>query len=106
MKARGILFAGIAIFLFLMASGKSPGVRPADAQQPIGPSPLPAPPGVPEVIPGQFIVELRPGVESDAVINARGVALFHRYTLINGFAARMSQEAAARLGIGKQRHGY
>ncbi|MFQ5894264.1 MAG: S8 family serine peptidase [Nitrospinota bacterium] len=49
------------------------------------------------MIPGQYIVELKRGVGRDAFINARGLAAFRRYTIINGFAARMSQQAADRL---------
>jgi subtilisin family serine protease len=72
-------------------------VSPADAQQLLGPTPVP-PPGIkPEVIPGQYIVELKRGVGRDAFINEHRVAAFRRYTIINGFAARMSQQAADRL---------
>ncbi len=97
MKVKSILFGGLAVLLCLAASSSPLGIGQAHAQQLIGPTPLPPPPGVPEVIPGQFIVELRPGVNRDAFINEHRVAAFHHYTLINGFAARMSQTAADRL---------
>jgi subtilisin len=97
MKVKGILFAGVAVLVCLVASGNPLGMGPAHAQQLIGPTPLPPPPGVPEVVPGQFIVELRPGVDRDAFINEHRVAALHRYTLINGFAARMSRAVADRL---------
>jgi subtilisin len=97
MRSKRILVGGVAVLLFLVASGNPPGVGPAHAQQLIGPTPLPSPPGTPEVIPGQFIVELRPDVDRDAFINEHRIATLHRYTLINGFAARMSRAVADRL---------
>lgn len=83
----------VVVVILLLALGGGP----AAAQQLIGPRPLPPAPGAPEVIPGQFIVELKAGVDRDAVINAHGLAAIFRYAIINGFAARMSDAAAARL---------
>jgi len=102
MKVKSILFGGLAVLLFLAASSGPLGIGQAHAQQLIGPTPLPPPPGVPEVIPGQFIVELRPGVDRDAFINEHRAAAFHHYTLINGFAAQMSRAAADRLAADAQ----
>src|SRR6266540_2488766 len=81
------------LFLTLVGAGWSVSL----AQVPLGPTPLAPPPGQQEVIRDQFIVELRPGVAGDAVIQAHGLVPLFRYTLINGFAARMSQMAANRL---------
>lgn len=93
MKAGRILLGGVAALLLLVGTV----VSPADAQQLLGPTPFP-PPGIkPEVIPGQYIVELKRGVGRDAFINEHRVAAFRRYSIINGFAARMSQQAADRL---------
>ncbi|MFQ5895137.1 MAG: S8 family serine peptidase [Nitrospinota bacterium] len=87
------ILVGLAFAVLLLALGASP----AGAQELVGPAPLPEPPGEPEVIPGQYIVELKRGVGRDAFINAHRLAAFRRFTLINGFAARMSQRAANRL---------
>jgi subtilisin len=97
MKGKSILFGGLAMLLFLVASSSPLEIGQAHAQQLIGPTPLPAPPGLPEVITGQFIVELRPGVDRDAFINKHRLAALHRYTLMNGFATRMPQAVADRL---------
>ncbi len=101
MKA-GRIFGGIGAILLLIGSL----VSPAEAQQLIGPTPLPRPPGKPEVIPGQFIVELKPGVGRDAFIKEHRIAAFYLYGIIygiiHGFAARMSQRAADRL-VGNMR---
>lgn len=51
----------------------------------------------PHEIPGQYIVELKPGVDPDVVSRAHGVAPLHRYTIINGFAARMPDRVVQRL---------
>ncbi len=102
MKGKGIFVGGVAVLLFLVASGIPREVGPAHAQQLIGPTPLPAPLGVPEVIPGQFVVELRPGVDRDIFINKHRLAAFHRYTLLNGFAARIPQAVADRLAADAQ----
>src|ERR671915_453104 len=83
MRARGVL-AGIAGAIFCVAV--------AAAQ----PSPRPRPRGV-EVIPGQFIVELKPAVGRDVFVRGQGLAPSVDYTIINGFTVRMSPEAAARL---------
>lgn len=93
MKAGRILCASLGALLLLFGSV----VNPADAQELLGPKPLPSPPGKPDVIPGQFIVELKPRVGRDAFIQEHGIAAFHRYGIIHGFAARMSQRAADRL---------
>ncbi|MFQ5962283.1 MAG: S8 family serine peptidase [Candidatus Methylomirabilales bacterium] len=93
MNTGRILLGGVAALLLLVGSV----VSPAYAQQLLGPTPVP-PPGIePEVIPGQYIVELKRAVERDAFINEHRVAAFRRYTIINGFAARMSERAAIRL---------
>jgi subtilisin len=102
MKGKGILVGGVALLLCLGTSGTLLRVGSAHAQQLIGPTPLPAPPGVPEVIPGQFIVELKPGVDRDAFINKHRLAALHRYTVVNGFAARISQAVADRLAADAQ----
>lgn len=51
----------------------------------------------PQVIPGQFIVQLQPGASQDAVIRAHGLTPLARWQVINGFVARMSEVAANRL---------
>jgi hypothetical protein len=79
---RGLLGGIIAVVI----SG-----APASAQP--GSSPLAAP----EVIPGQFIVELKPAVGPDAVIREHGLAPFFRYGIIPGFAAKMPKGLANRL---------
>ncbi len=81
------------LFLALVGAGGSVSL----AQVPLGPTPSAPPPGQQEVIRDQFIVELKPGVAPDAFIQAHGLVPLFRYTLINGFAARMSQTAASRL---------
>ena len=93
MKAGRILFGGVSALFLFMAIAASPG----NAQQLLGPTPVPPPGFEPEVIPGQYIVELKRGVGRDAFINEHRAAPLHRYELIDGFAARMSQKAAARL---------
>ncbi len=98
MKAGRILLGGVAAVLLVIASA----VSPANAQELLGPTPLPPPPGKLEVIPGQYIVELKKGVGRDAFINEHRVAAFRRYSIINGFAARMSQHAADRLAANAQ----
>ena len=93
MKAGRIILGAVGVFVILVGSM----MGPAEAQELIGPTPLPTPPGKPEVIPGQYIVELKPWVRRDAFINEHRIAAFYRYGIINGFAARMSQQAADRL---------
>lgn len=93
MTSQRILFGGLAGFLLLIGSMAGP----VDAQQLLGPIPVPPPPGESEEIPGQYIVELKPGVGRDAFINEHRLPAFHRYGIINGFAAHMSQRAADRL---------
>jgi subtilisin len=102
MQGRGIFVGRIAVLLCLGVIGTPLRMGPAYAQQLIGPAPSPAPPGALEVIPGQFIVELRPEVERDVFIDKHRLAALHRYTLINGFAARMSQAVADRLAADAQ----
>src|SRR5712692_7743669 len=85
--------ATAVLFLALVGAAGSISL----AQVPLGPTPLAPPPGQQEVIRDQFIVELKPGVARDAVIQAHGLVPLFPYTLINGFAARMSQMAASRL---------
>lgn len=50
-----------------------------------------------EIIPGQFIVQLRAGASQAAVLHAHGIAALRQYTIINGFVAHLSQVAASRL---------
>jgi subtilisin len=50
-----------------------------------------------QVIPGQFIVELKPGVDRDAFIRLHGVGPIFRYNLIHGFAARLPAPLLQRL---------
>jgi len=51
----------------------------------------------PQVIPGQFIVELHPAVPQGAVLSAHGLVAHARWQIVNGFVARMSDAAANRL---------
>ncbi len=48
-------------------------------------------------IPGQFIVELKPGVDRDALIALHGIGPIFRYDLIHGFAARLPVPLLQRL---------
>src|SRR5947209_16012903 len=48
-------------------------------------------------IPGQFIVELKPGVDRDAFIALHGVAPIFTYDIIHGFAARLPAPLLQRL---------
>ena len=48
-------------------------------------------------IPGQFIVELKPGVDRDALIALHGIGPIFRYDLIHGFAARLPLPLLQRL---------
>jgi subtilisin len=48
-------------------------------------------------IPGQFIVELKPGVDRDALIALHGIGPIFRYNLIHGFAARLPVPLLQRL---------
>src|SRR4029453_7760997 len=50
-----------------------------------------------QVIPGQFIVELKPGVDRDAFIGLHGIGPIFRYNLIHGFAARLPAPLLQRL---------
>lgn len=54
-------------------------------------------PGAAHVISGQFIVELSLGVDLATFIGEQGFTPLFRYTIINGFAARMAQTVADRL---------
>ena len=53
----------------------------------------------PQVVPGQFIVELQAGASVDTVVRRHRLALRARWRIINGFAARMSDAAASRLAM-------
>ena len=70
-------------------------VAPALAQQIVPPGGVPS--RGPEIIPDQYIVELRPGESGDAVARGHGVAPLVRFGIINGFVARMSSAAATAL---------
>lgn len=48
-------------------------------------------------IPGQFIVELKPGVDRDAFLALHGIGPLQRYTIIHGFAARLPAPLLQRL---------
>src|SRR5262245_66222316 len=48
-------------------------------------------------IPGQFIVELKPGVDRDAFLGLHGIGQLRRYTIIHGFAARLPAPLLTRL---------
>jgi subtilisin family serine protease len=48
-------------------------------------------------IPGQYIVKLKEGVESKSMAMAAGIAPLHSYSIIPGFAAKLSDEQVAAL---------
>jgi subtilisin family serine protease len=48
----------------------------------------------PQMIPGQFIVELHPGIPQDAVLRAHGLVARVRWQIVNGFVANMPDAAA------------
>ncbi|MBI1734688.1 MAG: S8 family serine peptidase [Candidatus Rokubacteria bacterium] len=53
----------------------------------------------PQVVPGQYIVELQPGAAADTVLRRHRLAPRARWRIINGFAARMPDAAASRLAM-------
>jgi subtilisin family serine protease len=67
---------------------------PAAGSEPFG---LGTPGRHPQLIPGQFIVELHPGAPQDDVLRAHGLVARARWRIVNGFVARMSDAAANRL---------
>lgn len=90
--AVGNAIAAAVISLVIVSTASS-----TDAQGiPGGPRTLGLPPTV-AVIPGQFIIELRAGVSGDDVLRQHGLTPIERYTIINGFAARMPEAVAERL---------
>jgi subtilisin len=48
-------------------------------------------------IPGQFIVELKPGIDRDAFLGLHGIGPIFRYNIIHGFAARLPAPLLQRL---------
>ena len=47
-----------------------------------------------KAIPGQYIVVLEPTVDQEDFVFQRGLSAFHRYSVINGLAVRMTAERA------------
>lgn len=92
MATRTRFRVGLPIVAFLLFIAVAPGA----AQQAVRPDSLAPAPGA-QVIPGQFIVELGPGIDADRVIADHGVTVLVRYTIIHGFAARLSDAAVQRL---------
>jgi hypothetical protein len=73
-------------------------ISSATAQQVVEPGGTSGPPShAPQIIPGQYIVELHPGASVDAVGRGHGVVPAIRFGIINGFVARMSNAAATAL---------
>jgi hypothetical protein len=81
-------FAATLVFTVLVSVGAV-----AHAQSASGAGSRPQP----QVIPGQFIVELHPGHSQDAVIQGHGLTPGQRWDIVNGFVAHMSDVAASRL---------
>ena len=99
-----IIILSVSVLATLLNGGMAWGQKPDSGGQSSGPQlvgpTLTAPAeGAPEaeVIPGQFIVMLKRGIGRDAFINEHGLSTIHRYSIINGFAARMPQAAADNL---------
>ena len=97
MLAKRVFFPKLCIGLAVAVLLLTLGLSPAGAQKLVGPRHWPIPLGVAEEIPGQYIVRLKRSVGRDAFINLNRLKTFRRYTIINGFAARMSQRRANRL---------
>ncbi|HET7875631.1 MAG TPA: S8 family serine peptidase, partial [Methylomirabilota bacterium] len=91
---RRTLVSIVAVLVIFLAIGPVA----AGAQQLLGPRLPGPPPGQPQAIPGQYIVELHPWADRDAVTHDHGLAPFFRYDIIKGFAVSMSAVAASRLG--------
>ncbi len=99
-----IFILSVSVLATLLNGGMAWGQKPDSGDQSSGPqlvgptltAPAEGAPE-PEVIPGQFIVMLKRGVGRNAFINEHGLSTIHRYSIINGFAARMSQAAADNL---------
>ena len=66
----------------------------AYGQRLVGPVPLTALRGKPEIIPGRFVVELKTAVRRDEFIREHGLSPSFRYSVINGFSAPMSRRTA------------
>ncbi|MGD2063087.1 MAG: S8 family serine peptidase [Nitrospirota bacterium] len=97
MDARRILAVGLTACAIVAGQLLGPIAGTAQAQVPVGQAVAPASAGNPEIIPGHFIVRLKHGVVRDAFLADHGLRASIRYSVINGFAARMSDVAAARL---------
>jgi subtilisin len=50
----------------------------------------------PQIVPDQYIVELRPGVGRDQFLRRHGITPLERWSILHGFVARMSAVAANR----------
>ena len=81
-------FLASFVMLLLLAGAAIADAQPAAS---VGSRPLP------QIIPGQFIVELHPGESQDALIRAHGLVTSQRWQLVNAFVAHMPEAAANQL---------